>query len=153
MELDTSSDGRALASSTAATSSSSATAVNGSTSRRVAGTGMQQQQRQQLGSMRSGGGSGLNSGVGLDSLTPLSCRLFDVDMLGVTKEGVLQVARLAKSEGFTTLSNLNALVTLYCSVFRQQVSQQCRLHVGPCFQRKNHMWPNGRACMCHHTFY
>jgi hypothetical protein len=80
----------------------------------------QQQQQQQAGSTDSGSSSGLGNGMRLDSLTPLSCSLFDV--LGVTKETVLQAARLAKADGLTTTSYLSMYMVIYNCVLGHQVS-------------------------------
>jgi hypothetical protein len=81
----------------------------------------QQQQQQQGGrssSSGSDGGGGVNHGVQLDSLTPLSCSLFDI--LGVTKETVLQAASLAHSWGSTNMSNFETLLAGYKSALNHQ---------------------------------
>jgi hypothetical protein len=46
--------------------------------------------------------------------------LFDV--LGVTKEAVLQLASLAHAEGLTTKLEVNTLVAAYIRVLKYQVS-------------------------------
>jgi hypothetical protein len=66
-----------------------------------------------------------------DSLTALSCCLFDI--LGVTKETVLQAAGVANSAGLATLGNLQALVSLYSRVLQYQVSRcGAACSGGPC---------------------
>lgn len=82
--------------------------------------GRRRQQQQQAGSIDNGSSSGLGNGMRLDSLTPLSCTLFD--SLGVTKETVLQAARLAKADGLTTTSYLHMYMVIYNSVLGHQVS-------------------------------
>jgi hypothetical protein len=73
------------------------------------------------GSRGSGiGSSGMGNEVRLDSLTPLSCSLFDI--LRVTKETVLQVARVAKSERLTTLGEMDVWAAVLASVHKYQVS-------------------------------
>jgi hypothetical protein len=89
----------------------------------VAGRRRRQQQRAEStssDSRGSSGGSGLGNVVRLDSLTPLSCSLFD--LLGVSKEMVLQAARLAKADGLTTTSYLHMYMGIYNSVLGHQVS-------------------------------
>jgi hypothetical protein len=100
--LDISSDGGIEAAATPAASSSSAPGVESS-----------------VGS--SSRGSSLSSGVRLDSLTPLSCSLFDV--LGVSKEIALQTAKVAKAAGIATVQQMRALVRRYRSVLGHQVSR------------------------------
>jgi hypothetical protein len=68
----------------------------------------------------STGSSSSSSGVRLDSLTPLSCGLFDI--LGVGKETVLQAAKVAKSAGLATLPKMCTLASCYHSVSWLQVS-------------------------------
>jgi hypothetical protein len=77
-----------------------------------------QQQRQQL-QQADSSGTGLSNGVLLDSLTPLSCSLFD--KLGITKETALQAARLAHAQGFTTLFNFKITMASYNIVLDHQV--------------------------------
>jgi hypothetical protein len=103
------------------------------------GTGRQQQEQQAASaatgrrggtsSSSSGGGGGgstssssssQSNGMQLDSLTPLSCSLFDI--LGVTKETVLQLAGLAKAEGCTSPGALRNVVEAYTGVLQHQVS-------------------------------
>lgn len=110
--LDTSSDGQTGASAIPAVSSSSAAGVGSST-----GSGRQQQG--QAGSSSSSGDS-ISSSVRLDSVAPLSCSLFDV--LGVTKETVVQAARLAGSEGLVTVAEMETLGLAYGCVLKFQVS-------------------------------
>ena len=101
---------------------SSDTDEGSSTGRQVLGAGGQQQPPQQVGS-RSGASSssrGLGNGVRLDSLTPLSCSLFDI--LGVSKETALQLAGLAKEEGFNTPAPLQKVLEIYSCVLEYQVS-------------------------------
>jgi hypothetical protein len=64
-------------------------------------------------------GSGLVSGGRLDSLTPLSCGLFDA--LGVPKGTVLHAAMVAHSQGFSTLLNFKIFLASYNSVLDHQV--------------------------------
>jgi hypothetical protein len=75
------------------------------------------QQLQQADSSSSS--SGLSNGMRLDSLTPLSCSLFDV--LGVTKETALQAAGLAHSQGLTSLFKFKILLASYNGVLNYQV--------------------------------
>jgi hypothetical protein len=96
-----------------------------STGREVLGAGGPQQPAQQAGShkgaaSRSSSSSGPGNGVRLDSLTPLSCSLFDI--LGVTKETALQLAGLAKEEGFNTPAPLQKVLEIYSCVLEYQVS-------------------------------
>jgi hypothetical protein len=79
-----------------------------------------QQQQQADSSSGSGSSSGVNNGVQLNSLTPLSCSLFD--MLGVTKGTALQAARLAHSQGSTKMTYFKSLMRSYESVLKYQVS-------------------------------
>ena len=90
----------------------------------------EQQQQQQADS--SGSSSVPSSGVRLDSLTPLSCSLFDV--LGVTKETALLAARVAHSQGHTDLPKFNTLVLVYNSVLNHQVRLLCWLSVPWCLR-------------------
>jgi hypothetical protein len=110
--LDMRSDGGASAAATPAGTSSSS-GMGSSMGPHLPGGQQQQQQQQQAGS----------SGVLLDSLTPLSCSLFDI--LGVTKETVLQAGGMAKSERLTKLSDLHSLLLSTVSVLKFQVSQCC----------------------------
>jgi hypothetical protein len=131
------------AAATPATSSSSG--VGSSTGRQVRRAGRQQQQTREAGSGQvgssewtsicsggadagssgSGGagssGSGLSNGMRLNSLTALSCSLFDI--LGVTKETALQLAGRVKSVGFTTPEHLLEILRIYNFVIEYQVSQ------------------------------
>ena len=68
----------------------------------------------------SSGSNCFNNGVWLDSLTPLSCSLFDI--LGVTKETVLQLARLAKAEKLTELREMDVWAAVFANVYKYQVS-------------------------------
>ena len=68
----------------------------------------------------STGSSSSSNGVRLDSVTPLSCGLFDI--LGVGKETVLQAAKVAKSAGLATLPKMCTLASCYHSVSWLQVS-------------------------------
>jgi hypothetical protein len=90
----------------------------------------EQQQQQQADS--SGSSSVPSSGVRLDSLTPLSCSLFDV--LGVTKETALLAAGVAHSQGHTDLPNFNTLMLVYNSVLNHQVRLLCWLSVPWCMR-------------------
>jgi hypothetical protein len=142
--VDTSSDGGMYAASTLVTSSSGG--VGTTTGRQGTSTEIRQQQQpaQQAdrrsrsrhaggssgGAPSSGSGSGgagagssgtgLSNGVRLDSLTPLSCSLFDI--LAVTREIVLQFARLANSRGFTTPVYSLGSLKIYSSVIDYQVT-------------------------------
>lgn len=78
---------------------------------------VRQQQQQEASSSSSGS---LSIGMRLDSWTPLSCSLFDV--LGVTKETVVQAARLAGSEGLVTVAEMETLGLAYRCVLKFQVS-------------------------------
>jgi hypothetical protein len=127
--VDTSSGGDGTTAATTAAAGSS----NGLTSR----TGRQQRQHRQqqqqpllwqAGSDSTSSGSDLSNGVRLDSLTPLSCSLFDV--LGVTKEAVLQLASLADGEGLTTKLELDTLASAYMRVLKYQVSDSGPHSVG-----------------------
>jgi hypothetical protein len=143
MGVDTSSDMRIR-------TTSSSSGVGSSTGRKVPGAGRQQQQQQQpapqagcdsrssgsgrhgpsssgcTGACSSGSGdagsrdSGLSNGVRLDSLTPMSCSLFDI--LGVSKETVVQYATLASSHGLTHVGFLHGSLKIYSSVLEYQVS-------------------------------
>jgi hypothetical protein len=124
-ETHTSSDGGASGCEPTATpgsssSSSSGPRVGSSAVAYLPGAGQQQQQQQQQQEEAGGGSSGGSSGARLDSLTPLSCSLFDV--LGITKETALYIAGLEKSEGHATLSKLQALVVGYSNLLMYQVS-------------------------------
>lgn len=81
------------------------------------------QQQKARSSSSSGLSSGLSSGARLGSLTPLSCSLFDV--LGVSKETVLHLARLVTPTAITTSGSLPTLATAYKSLLKYQVSR-CR---------------------------
>jgi hypothetical protein len=138
--VDTSSDGRISATGTPAGSGRGS-----STSRRVPGAGRQQRLTQQSGSGSDSGGAGssgsssggagagrsgsssvsssdggLSNGVRLDSLTPLSCCLFDI--LGVTKETAVLLSGLASSQGYAYMGQLQGLLKIYNSVMEYQVS-------------------------------
>jgi hypothetical protein len=110
-------DGTGPAATQAASSSSSSSRgpSSGGSAGRLIAAGRQQQP-----SSAQGSSSSLGHGVRLDSLTPLSCNLFDI--LGVNKETALQATRLATSDAAPLNSNLHALVTTYCSVLQYQVS-------------------------------
>lgn len=77
------------------------------------------QQQQEAGNSSSRGV--LSSGAWLESLTPLSCNVFDV--LGVTKETVLQLAWLIKPTDITRTLSLPTLVSAYKCVLKYQVSR------------------------------
>jgi hypothetical protein len=117
--LDTSSAGGSGNAATAAPNSSSVPGVVSSTALQMPGAGTQQEE--QTANSGSSSGSGVSSGVQVDSLTPLSCSLFDV--LGVSKETVQQAAKVAKAKGLTTVDDLRMLVGVYRNVRVQQVSQ------------------------------
>jgi hypothetical protein len=68
----------------------------------------------------SGSSGSSSSRVWLDSLTPLSCSLFDI--LGVSKETVLQLARLAKAEKLTELREMDVWAAVLANVYKYQVS-------------------------------
>jgi hypothetical protein len=72
------------------------------------------------GSSSSSGSNCFSNGVWLDSLTPLSCSLFDI--LGVSKETVLQLARLAKAEKLTELREMDVWAAVLANVYKYQVS-------------------------------
>jgi hypothetical protein len=85
----------------------------------------QQQQQQQEAEISS---RGLSIGMRLDSLTPLSCSLFDV--LGVTKETVLHLARLIPPTAITSTGSLPTLAAAYKSLLKHQVSRRGDLQSG-----------------------
>jgi hypothetical protein len=118
--VNTSSDGRTSAAATPAADSSRG--GGSSASRRVSGAGRQQQLTQQADSSSGAGGSdgGLSNGVRLDSLTPLSCCLFDI--LGVTQATAVLFAWLASSQGITYPYQLQGLLRIYKRVIKYQVS-------------------------------
>jgi hypothetical protein len=79
----------------------------------------QERQQEQQADSSSSSSSVLSNGMRLDSLTPLSCSLFDV--LGVTKETALHAARLAHSQGYTDLPNFNTMMLVHNSALNHQV--------------------------------
>jgi hypothetical protein len=97
------------------TRSSGGSGIGSGTGRRLPGPSRQQQQH----TSSTSSDSGSSSGVRLDSLTPLSCKLFDI--LGVRKETALEAARLASSDGLTTLAHMQKDMVCYSSVLRHQV--------------------------------
>jgi hypothetical protein len=78
---------------------------------------VRQQQQQEASSSSSGS---LSIGMRLDSLTPLSCSLFDV--LGVTKETVLHLARLITPNAVTTSGTFPTMTAAYKYLLTYQVS-------------------------------
>jgi hypothetical protein len=103
---------RAVATPTA--SSSSGPVAASSTGLPLASTHEQRQQQQASSIMGRGDGRGL---------TPLSCNLFDV--LGVSKETVIQVARLLKGKFWASV--FARVVTAYTRVLDVQVGMLCSL--------------------------
>jgi hypothetical protein len=103
-------------------SSSGNSEAGSSTSHQAPSTQQPQQQQASSSSAgsRGGSGGGLANGIQLDSLTPLSCSLFDI--LGIPKEAAVQFAGLAKSEGRTTVARLAALMQAYREVLVHQVT-------------------------------
>ena len=99
-----------------ASSSGGGRARAGSSSRGAAGNSGSSSSR-----AVSSRGSGLSSGVRMDSVTPLSCGLFDI--LGVTKETAVELAAFAEYDGLTTLAHLETLLEIYRTVLKHQVSQ------------------------------
>jgi hypothetical protein len=117
--------------------------VGSSSGQRTSHTSRRQQLQERAGSGSNGGGggggggsnsssveggdssSGLDNGVRLDSLTPLSCSLFD--LLGITREAAMEAAVVAKPLGLTALPVLTAWVKAYQTVTKHQVSsiQDC----------------------------
>jgi hypothetical protein len=122
-------DGRAGATAPAARSSS-APGVGSSTGAR------RRQQQQQAGGSNGSGSSSGNGGrvrcsLRLDSVAPLSCSLFDT--LGVTKETVLQAARLAKAERLASVREVESLAMVYGCVLQYQVSWCFRCAFSPAY--------------------
>jgi hypothetical protein len=87
-------------------------------------TDTQQQKAVSSGSsVSSGDGSDrtCGNGVSLDSLTPLSCSVFD--LLGMSKETALQAAREAKQSKWTAIEFVTMMFSAYTTVVEFQVSQ------------------------------
>jgi hypothetical protein len=122
LELDVSDHGRTGAAATQAASSSrgSTDGVGSSSGSDLVGSGtgdpLPRAGRQPPLPPQAGG-----SGVRLDSLTPLSCGLFEI--LGVTKETVQQAAGASKTLGLTTEGQLYGLLVCYTSLIEYQVSE------------------------------
>jgi hypothetical protein len=110
-----------------ASSSGGGRARAGSSSRGAAGNSGSSSSR-----AVSSRGSGLSSGVRMDSLTPLSCGLFDI--LGVTKETAVELAAFAEYDGLTTLAHLETLLEIYRTVLKHQVSQYASMCGCVCVQ-------------------
>lgn len=119
LELDTVADGGA---GPAGAIGSSSRGSGSSAGGQPAGSNGQQQPQwagSSSGSEDGSNRSGSSSARLQDSLTPLSCGLFDI--LGVSKETMLQAARLAAVEQATTSGSI-ALIAAYTSVVTYQVS-------------------------------
>jgi hypothetical protein len=113
-------------------SSSSGHGAGSSTGGHLPGAGRRRQRQQQ-----EADGSSSSTGSGrLGSLTPLSCSV--LDMLGVTKETVLQVAMLEASEGSAALPRLSALTAACTDMLAYQVSGSAKhtvnLHTACCLR-------------------
>jgi hypothetical protein len=117
--LQTSTGGSASAAATSASAGSRGRGAGSSIGPQLPSSQLQQCQHAKS-STPAGGYGGSSSGVRVESLSALSCSLFDI--LGVSKGTAMQAAQLAKSAGLTKLHQMEGFVSIYSHVSNIQVS-------------------------------